>query len=125
MEMIRILPLSIVCFLLISCISVSTSNKKITGLYVEDFITDDMDACKPSDVDLSNHEAKQFFLRSKKVEYKIIHDHYNVAPCHIEGALTLDGRTCEWKIQASAIGSMKCAGKENYYVCDTCDDLFN
>ena len=84
-----------------------------------------MAECKPADVDLNNSEAAAFFVRSKIVDYKIVHDHYNVAPCHIEGVLTLGKQICEWKIQASAIGTVTCKGTVNYYVCDSCEDLFN
>ncbi len=110
-----------VILLLISC----APSQKISSVYVEDFQTEDINVCKPSDVDLNNYEAEQFFSRSKKVEYKIIHDHYNVAPCHVEGLLTLNGNICEWKIQASFIGSIKCSDKVSHYVCDSCEDLFN
>ncbi len=116
----KLIYLSLI-FLLISC----AQTQKISSVYVEDFQTKDINVCKPSDVDLNNYEAEQFFSKSKKVQYKIIHDHYNVAPCHIEGVLTLNGKVCEWKIQASSIGSIKCNDEVSYYVCDSCADLFN
>lgn len=110
-----------VCFMMASC----SPLQKISDVYIDDFQTENINLCGPSDVDLNNYEAEKFFSRSREVEYKIIHDHYNVAPCHIEGVLTFNGRFCEWKIQASAIGSIKCNEEVSHYVCDSCDDLFN
>ncbi|WP_444930279.1 hypothetical protein ACJJIF_21455 [Microbulbifer sp. SSSA002] len=101
-----------------------TPIEKVSDVYVEDFQTDLIDSCKPSDVDLNNSEVEQFFKKSRKVEYKIIHDHYNVAPCYLEGVLTFYGLACDWKLQPSAIGSIKCNNEVNYYVCDTCEELF-
>jgi len=121
MEIVSKLVYLPVFLLLVSC----APAQKISGVYVEDFQTEDINVCKPSDVDLNNYEAEKFFSKSRKVEYEIIHDHYNVAPCYIEGVLTLDGKFCDWKIQASSIGSIKCNGKVNYYVCDSCEELFN
>ena len=110
-----------VILLLVSCAPL----KKYSSVYVEDFLTEDIKVCKPSDVDLNNYESEQFFLRSREVEYKIVHDHYNVAPCYLEGVLTINGKVCEWKIQASSVGSIKCSDEVNYYVCDSCEDLFS
>jgi hypothetical protein len=107
--------------LLVSCVPL----QRISDVYVEDFQTEDINVCKPSDVDLSNYKVEKFFSKSRKVEYKIIHDHYNVAPCYLEGVLKVSGKACDWKIQASSIGSIKCNDEVNYYVCDSCEDLFN
>lgn len=125
MEIIHKLPYLLVYLLLTSCMPVQAPVQQISDVYVEDFQTEDMDVCSPYDVDLNNDEAEQFFLRAKKVEYEIIHDHYNVAPCYIEGVLTFGGRACEWKIQASSIGSIKCNDDVGHYVCDSCGDLFH
>ena len=89
-----------------------------------DFGSDDMGSCKPADVDLNNDEAKNFFLRARNVEYKIIHDHYNFAPCYIEGTLIMEGKVCEWQIRAGATGHIQCGNKTEHYVCDSCGDLF-
>lgn len=121
MEIIQKTTVLAVFLLLVSC----AQHQKYSDVYVEDFQSEDISACGPSDVDLSNEEAREFFSRSRSVEYKIIHDHYNVAPCYIEGILTANGKVCDWKIQASAIGSIKCNDETNYYVCDSCEDLFN
>lgn len=121
MEIVFRLIYLLVSLLLFSCVSA----KRISDVYVENFQTEDINVCKPSDTDLNNYEVEMFFSKSRKVEYEIIHDHYNVAPCYIEGILTLDGKVCDWKIQASSIGSIKCNGEVSYYVCDSCEELFN
>ncbi|WP_020409059.1 hypothetical protein [Hahella ganghwensis] len=125
MEIIYKLPLISISLLMMSCASFQTPEQQVTDVYVEDFQSDDIDACRPSDVDLSHQEAEEFFSRSEKVEYEVIHDHYNVAPCYIEGVLKLDGQICDWKIQASAIGSIRCDDEVSDFVCDSCEDLFD
>lgn len=125
MEIARKLINVLIIFLLVSCACNQHPAQHITDLHIDDFQTEDINTCKPSDVDLSSKEAEQFFLRSKKVSYKIIHDHYNIAPCHIEGTLKTQGKVCEWKIQASLIGSIKCDEEISYYACDSCEELFN
>jgi len=116
----KLIFIAILLFIL-SCSTTSV----YTDVYVEDFHSDDMESCRSSDVDLNNEEARQFFERSRQVEYRVIHDHYMVAPCYIEGVLKNKGKTCDWKIQASAIGSIRCDEETRYYVCDRCEDLFN
>jgi len=125
MEIIHRLGLLLVCLLIASCAASQRVEHLITDVYVEDFQTENIENCKPSDVDLSNSEARQFFMRSTQVEYKTIHDHYNVAPCYIEGTLKFNGDVCDWKIQASAIGSITCMKIVDYYSCDSCEDLFH
>lgn len=125
MEIAHKLVKLLACLFIASCAPNQKMEHSISHVYIEDFQTENMNECKPSDVDLNNEEAKQFFLRSTKVEYKTVHDHYNVAPCYIEGTLKTNNNICDWKIQASAIGSISCRGLVNYYVCDSCEDLFN
>lgn len=110
--------------LLSSCASTGFQSNDITDVYVADFGSEDIKRCRPSDVDLSHNEAKKFFIRAKKVEYKVIHDHYNYAPCYIEGTLKYKSTVCEWEIRAGATGHIKCGGDTKYFVCDTCEDLF-
>lgn len=110
--------------LLTSCATYSFNQHEITDLYVDDFGSDDIETCRPSDVDLSHHEAKEFFLRGREVEHSVIHDHYEYAPCYIEGTLKYRKRVCEWEIRAGATGHIKCGDETKYFVCDTCDDLF-
>lgn len=107
-----------------SCASTGIQSNNITDVYVADFGSEDIKHCRPSDVDLSHNEAKEFFLRAKKVEYKVIHDHYNYAPCFIEGTLKYKSMICEWEIRAGATGHIKCGEDTKYFVCDTCGDLF-
>ncbi len=114
------IKLIIICILLLA----SCSTTLFSQVYVEDFQSDDIDICSPSDVDLNHFEAKQFFERSRQVDYQIIHDHYVIAPCYIEGIMKFKGKNCDWNIQASSIGNVTCGDETNYYVCDDCEDLF-
>lgn len=109
---------------LASCASAGPRQGVITDVYVADFGSEDISSCRPSDVDLGHHEAREFFVRARQVEYKIIHDHYNYAPCYIEGTLKYQSRICEWEIRAGATGSIKCGDETMHFACDTCEDLF-
>ena len=110
---------------LASCATQGFYQHEITDVYVEDFGSDDIESCRPSDVDLSHHEAKEYFLRARQVEYRVIHDHYNYAPCYIEGTLKYRSSICEWEIRAGATSHIKCGGETKYFVCDTCENLFS
>ena len=119
------LVILLISFLLISCNKTSVPTNLISDVYVEDFSSDDMEHCRPSNVDLNNHEAEDYFNRAKKVDYSVIHDHYNIAPCFIEGTLKYSNNICEWQIRAGATGYIKCGEDTQYYACDICDGLFN
>jgi hypothetical protein len=109
--------------LMISCTN-SDQKKIIQDVYVTDFISDETKNCRASDVDLSNSEVQQYFLIAKKVDHKTIHDHYNYGDCHIEGTLTYDKNNCTWEIRSGSTGHIKCGGKTQYFICDTCEKLF-
>jgi len=96
----------------------------ISDVYVEDFKSDDMQSCRPSDVPLNHARARDFFLRAQQVNYTVIHDHYDVAPCYVEGTLKYRNNICEWKIRAGATGQVECNKKIHYFICDNCQDLF-
>jgi len=103
----------------------SADNSHFKDVYVADFNSDDIKSCRPSDVDLSHYQAKQFFIRSREVEHKVIHDHYDFAPCYIEGTMKYKARICEWQIRAGATGFIKCGEDKLFFVCDQCEDLFD
>lgn len=109
---------------LTSCATNTDSIDSLSNVYVADFHSDDINSCRPSDVDLSHKQALEFFQRSKQVEYKIIHDHYDLAPCYIEGTLRKNDESCDWQIRAGATGEIKCGDKVEVYVCEDCDALF-
>ena len=96
----------------------------ISDLYVTDFQSEDAQACRASDVDLTRIEAKSFFIRARQVDYKTIHDHYDVAPCNIEGTVKYNAQMCTWKIRPGATGQIKCTDEVMHFVCDDCADLF-
>ena len=96
----------------------------LTDVYVEDFGSDAPEQCRPADVDLGHAEARAFFVRAKQVSLQVIHDHYDYAPCYIEGTLKYGSRSCDWEIRAGATGHIVCGAKTWYFACDTCSDLF-
>jgi len=117
---------ALLIFILFSCSSNTPDYaSSITELYVQDFQSDDIETCKPRDVDLSHTEALTFFQEAKVVTYKTLHDHYEIAPCYIEGTLKYKGEICEWNIHAGRTGMIKCVTVEQYFACDDCDTLFN
>ena len=109
---------------LISCSANIMNTKNIKDLYVDDFSSDDPANCTTSDVDLTHLQALLFFKRARVVDYKILHDHYELAPCYIEGPLTYKEEPCSWEIRAGATGLINCNDRVWYFVCDNCDDLF-
>jgi hypothetical protein len=121
----RLIAFFVLCLIfLTSCSSNAINTKLIKDLYVDDFSSDDSANCTTFDVDLTHLQALLFFKRARAVEYKILHRHYELAPCYIEGPLTYEQEACYWEIQAGATGSIKCNDREWYFVCDNCDDLF-
>ncbi|WP_281560257.1 hypothetical protein [Thalassomonas sp. RHCl1] len=110
--------------LIFSCANKPSSNNSFEDVYVADFNSDDIKSCRPSDVDLSHYQAKQFFIRARQVEHKVIHDHYNYAPCYIEGTMKYNAQICDWQIRAGATGFIKCGDNKQFFVCDLCEDLF-
>lgn len=109
---------------LASCATMAFDVHGITEVYVADFNSEDMESCRPSDVDLSHSQAKEFFTRAKPVDSKILHNHYNQAPCYIEGTLKYKSKPCDWQIRAGATGHITCGNVTQYFACDSCNDLF-
>jgi hypothetical protein len=96
----------------------------ITNVFVEDFKSAEPQSCRPSDVPLDHARARDFFQRARKVDYRVIHDHYDVAPCYVEGTLKYRNQACEWRIRAGATAHIRCGKETQYFVCDKCEDLF-
>jgi hypothetical protein len=109
---------------LAGCGAPGYARDRITDVYVADFRSAAPDSCRPSDVALSHAQARMFFSRARRVDYKTLQDNYEIAPCHIEGTLKRNGEACDWKIRPGATGSIRCGAKTEYLVCDTCTDLF-
>jgi hypothetical protein len=96
----------------------------IHDVYVADFHSNDPEMCRPSDVPLNHSRARKFFQRARIVDYRTIHDHYDVAPCYAEGTFSYQSQVCDWTIDAGAIAEIKCGKHTWYAVCDDCKDLF-
>jgi len=106
------------------CATTAFDVNHIRDVYVADFNSEDIEHCRPSDVDLSNSQARDFFRRARQVDSKILHDFYNYAPCYIEGVLKYKSQSCDWQIRAGATGQIKCGNSIWYFACDNCQDLF-
>lgn len=114
-----------IAFLVTMACSAETPNPaKFENVYVQDFYSDKPKECTTADVELSHKQAHEFFKRSKIVSSKILHDHYEYAPCFIEGTLKYKSKSCDWKIRAGATGSVTYGDKTWYFACDNCGDLF-
>jgi hypothetical protein len=119
---------SVIIFLSIffsSCAAPKFEPFDISELNIARFGSDSIETCRPADVDLDVHEVREYFSRAKQVDIRIIHDQYNYAPCYIEGSLKYNGEDCDWQIRAGTTGHIRCYKKIKYFVCDTCDDLFD
>lgn len=100
------------------------AHSDVSDVYVADFKSDNIATCRPSDVDLNRSQVSSFFRRARAVESKVLNDHYELAPCYIQGTLKHRFTTCEWEVRAGATGSITCDKRIQYFVCDTCEDLF-
>lgn len=107
-----------------SCAALKLEPSDIRELNIARFGSDNIETCSSADVDIDVHEAREFFSRAKQVDIRVIHDQYNYAPCYIEGSLKYNGEDCDWQIRAGTTGHIRCYKKVKYFVCDTCDDLF-
>jgi hypothetical protein len=108
-----------------SCTTKLDITRDIQELYVDDFHSDEIYLCKTSDVELSHSQAREFFSRAREVNYKTIHDHYEIAPCYISGPVKYKNQPCSWKIRPGNTGSITCGEKVKYFVCDNCNNLLN
>lgn len=123
----RSIILAFICIVLQACSSKPQLFKAadINNVYIANFVSDAPQQCKPTDVDLSNIQVKQFFQQAAEVEHKTLHDNYNYAPCAIEGTLTYQQQSCNWQVRAGATGYIQCAGDYHYFACDSCEQLFS
>ncbi|WP_240651417.1 MULTISPECIES: hypothetical protein [unclassified Variovorax] len=104
--------------------SCATRDVRFTNVYVADFHSDAPTSCRSSDVPRNHGQAREFFSKAREVDYKTLHDNYELAPCYAEGTLIRQGKSCDWQIRAGATGSVQCGEQKLYFACDTCGDLF-
>jgi hypothetical protein len=104
--------------------SCATRDAAFANVYVADFHSDAPASCRSSDVPRNHGQAREFFSKAREVDYKTLHDNYELAPCYAEGTLTRQGKSCDWQIRAGATGSVQCGEQKLYFACDTCGDLF-
>lgn len=94
------------------------------GIYVDDFQSDDINSCKPSDVPLGHHEAREFFRMAHPITKAELHDHYAAVPCYVVGPVRYRGRSCTFEIRAGATATITCDQDSFEFACDTCAPLF-
>ncbi|SCX48042.1 hypothetical protein [Variovorax sp. EL159] len=104
--------------------SCAAPDAAFTNIYMADFHSDEPANCRTSDVPQSHGKAQEFFSRARQVDYKTLHDNYELAPCYVEGTLNRQGKSCDWQIRAGATGSVQCGEQKLYFACDSCNDLF-
>ena len=120
----RVLLSALLTGLLSACAGGSMWQSLISDVYVDDFQSGEPELCRQSDIPLNHARARDFFRRARQVDYKVIHDHYDVFPCWVEGTLKYGLNVCKWEIRVGATADIKCDEKTQYFVCDDCDDLF-
>lgn len=96
----------------------------LTDVFAADFHSDKPAFCDALDTDLSHADAQAFFTRSRVVSSKELHDHYDIAPCHLEGVAKDGALLCDWKIRPGGTGLVSCGEKTWNVVCDDCEDLY-
>ncbi|MBB3637037.1 hypothetical protein [Variovorax atrisoli] len=117
----RALGLAVGTMLLASC--ATTRDPAFSNIYVADFHSDSPATCRSSDVPRNHGQAREFFSKAREVDYKTLHDNYELAPCYAEGTLLRHGKSCDWQIRAGATGSVQCGEQKMYFACDDCGDL--
>lgn len=121
-------------FLLLTCVSGCASQ---AGWSVQDahdfrvlgFKSDDEMTCRRSDVNITNQSAQAFFHRAQQVEYSVVHDQFDIAPCEMYGTVGYRHQTCHWTINAGGVAWISCSadpGKLDYvFGCENCRDLLS
>jgi len=117
----RAICLAVGVMLVASC--ATTRDTAFTDVYVADFHSDSPATCRSSDVPRNHGQAREFFSKAREVDYKTLHDNYELAPCYAEGTLIRQGKSCDWQIRAGATGLVQCGGQKLYFACDNCGDL--
>jgi len=121
-------PLLVLGVLLAACSSADTFEmKNAQSFAVEKYSLDEQRGCRRSDVNVNDARAGEFFKRARQVEYREIHDNYDIAPCSASGTLVYKGKKCRWNINAGGTGWISCANNpekvEHHFACDNCNDL--
>lgn len=116
------------CVFLAACTSTNSINiKEARSFTVEKYSLDESRGCRRSDVNVNNARAEEFFHRAKQVEYRVIHDFYDIAPCSASGIVTYKGKKCNWNINAGGTGWINCSDNPDSsghnFACDSCDEL--
>jgi len=122
------LPLLVFTAFLASCASAEMFEvNNARSFTVEKYLLDEQRGCRRSDINVNGARAEEFFKRARRVEYREIHDNYDIAPCSASGTLVYSGKKCRWNINAGGTGWISCSDDpesvEHHFACDNCDDL--
>ena len=103
---------------------VHAAEPEFANLVVRRFHSDVPSACVAADIQLSPSDAKRFFVRSRAVSSRTVHDDYDLIPCYLEGGMSFRGRPARWSIHLGGVATIVQAGRTRYYVCDACAEMF-
>lgn len=108
-----------------ACTTTGFDPGQIHDVYRQDLHADEQNHCGPKDLELSNADARHFFKRAKIIDLQTLNAHYDVVNCYTEGSLRYKGQICEWQIQPTAVGTIRCGEQEQIFACDGCEDIFD
>lgn len=122
--MVKLLPVIGLLVWLGGCGQDSFAPERLAEVYVDDFTSSAPQQCTTADLPLQHADAAEFFTRARVVDSKTLHDHYQLAPCQLEGSARYGEQRCNWQIQAGATGALKCGEQHWLFACDDCGALF-
>src|SRR5690625_2621003 len=73
-----------------------------------------------SEFSLTKDEAQLFFIKSRIVSVKEIHDEYPVLPCFVACQGKLNKESCSLNIRAGGTGHISCKSQSFLTACDDC-----
>ena len=115
--------LGAICIASLAPIS-QAAGTQYANFVVQGFHSDIPSACIAADIQFSPSDAKRFFVRSRLVSSRTVHDDYDLIPCYLEGAMSFKGRPAQWRIHLGGVATIVQDGRTQYYVCDACAEMF-
>lgn len=122
--MVKLLPLIGPLVWLNGCDQGGFAPERLADLYVDDFTSSAPQQCTTADLPLQQADAVEFCARASVVDSKTLNDHYQLAPCQLEGTACYGKRRCNWQSQAGAMGALQCGEQRWLFACDDCEALF-
>lgn len=122
--MVKLLQAMVLLVWLSGCDQGGFAPERLADVYVDDFTSSAPQQCTTADLPLQHADAAEFFKLAKEVDSKTLHDHYQLAPCQLEGTARYGDQRCNWQIQAGATGALQCGEQHWLFACDDCEALF-